>query len=131
MNSTIEEQLQLLKEQALRRETQINAFKKSLLSNYDSLVLSNGLDELRDVNILILDCDYTNRNMLKLIDEAFAVKDDHHLVDRIELDTLVITNLACVKEFQSLKVAMGSIRNSNKASALNVLGTNAILEQRF
>ncbi|WP_158974039.1 hypothetical protein [Cellulophaga sp. L1A9] len=131
MNSTIEEQLQLLKEQTLRRKNQISAFKKSLLSNYDTLVLANGLDELRDINILILDCDYTNRNLLKLIDEAVAVKDHHHLVDRIELDTLVITNLSCVKEFQSLKVAMGSIRSPKTEETMNALSMNNSLGQRF
>lgn len=121
MNANIKQQLSTLKDEALQRGKHISQHRKTLISNYDSLVLTNGLDELRDVNIFILDCSYRNRHLISLIDDVLNAKDK--AMDKLDYNTLVIENLSCIKEFESLETAMNSIRISKKGMKINTIQT--------
>ncbi|MBU2997967.1 hypothetical protein KO500_16110 [Cellulophaga baltica] len=110
MKATTKEQLQVLKDEATQRGNKITAYRKTLVSNYDSYIKANGLDELRDLNIFILDCSYRNRHLIKLIDNVF--KTENKIMTELDLDTMVTENLKCLNDFQSLKLAMSTIRTS-------------------
>tara|TARA_R110002050_G_scaffold286121_1_gene436258 strand:+ start:41152 stop:41553 length:402 start_codon:yes stop_codon:yes gene_type:complete len=128
MNTNIEQQLSVLKDEAILRGKAINQHRKTLISNYDSLVLTNGLDELRDVNIFILDCSYRNRHLISLINEVLT--SNNKAMDKFDYNTLVIENLSCIKEIESLETAMNSIRISKRDMKINSIQANAVTELR-
>jgi hypothetical protein len=122
MKTAIREQLQVLKDEATLRGKAITEFRKTLVSNYDSYIIANGLDELRDLNIFILDCSYRNRHLVKLIDDVFNL--ENKAMANLDIDTLVTENLKCLNEFQSLKIAMSSIRTSTKQPSIKAMEVN-------
>ncbi len=122
MKTAIKKQLQVLKDEATQRGKAITDFRKQLVSNYDSYLIANGLDELRDLNIFILDCSYRNRHLVKLIDDVFDSK--NKAMSKLDLNTLVTENLKCLNEFQSLKIAMSTIRTSTKKPIINTIEVN-------
>ncbi|WP_165747838.1 hypothetical protein [Cellulophaga sp. Z1A5H] len=125
MDTTIKEQFGALKGEVILRAKGIEKYKKILVSKYYALVVANGLDEVRDMNISILRSSAKNRHLISLINEV--LNSGSKVMTSLDVNTVVLENLSCAKEFRTLVIAMDQIRSAKTEDVVRVLNLNAIL----
>jgi len=110
MNTNNKDLLHKLENETFVRNGKIEQFTDALATNYNSLVFSNNLDELRDLQIFLTDAKFRNQELIKAIDK---LKNPDANDRKKELNELLQLNLNCAKDFEYIQMAQQTIRVPN------------------
>lgn len=109
----MENLLRKIEKETLNRNEKINQFINTLSTNYNSLIYSNGLDELRDLQIFLTDARMRNDALKKQINKLKSSTTEQTTNHKKILNALLQSNLKCSKDFEYIEMAKKTIRVPN------------------
>lgn len=109
----MENLLRKIEKETLNRNEKINHFINTLSTNYNSLIYSNGLDELRDLQIFLTDARMRNDALKKQINKIKSSTTEQTTNHKKILNALLQSNLKCSKDFEYIEMAKKTIRVPN------------------